>query len=72
MDNMYKFKAIDRVNILFINTFLVYLHGDYQSKYNFVETPRDFFMAKLSIGKLSSSLFVSYCGIKICFLLLSM
>ena len=35
--------------------FLVCLHGDYESKYNFLETPRKFTIAKLSIRKPGSS-----------------
>ena len=37
------------------NKFLVCLHGDYESKYNFVKTPRKFTIAKLSIRKLGFS-----------------
>ena len=35
--------------------FFVCLHGNYQSKYDFVETPRKFIISKLSIRKLGSS-----------------
>ena len=35
--------------------FLVCLHGEYQSKHNFVEIPRKFIIAWLSIRKLESS-----------------
>ena len=35
--------------------FFVRLHGEYQSKRNFVEIPRKFTIAKLSVHKLGSS-----------------
>ena len=40
--------------------FLVCLHGDYKSEYNFVETPHKFTVAKLSIPKLGS-IFMARC-----------
>ena len=38
-----------------MDNYLVFLRGDYKSKYNFVETLRKFTIAKLSIRKLGSS-----------------
>ena len=48
--------SFDQVLFLCLK-FLVCLHG-YESKYNFVETPRKFIIAKLTIRRLGSSLII--------------
>ena len=45
--------SFDQVLFLCLK-FLVCLHG-YESKYNFVETPRKFIIAKFTIRRLGSS-----------------
>jgi hypothetical protein len=44
--------------------FFVVLHGEQQYKFSFVETPREFIIAKLSIRKIGSSSVLIICIFK--------